>query len=269
VARTSWSRSPYAGAKPRERLRDQPSPTGWRLRSHGRGQYFRCRRHQLLDRGYFEETKLAHICVGDLAEAQLLGYPQPILGRVDTITRGMRVSDATPSTQGLPSADPVYAWVRLAQRVPVHIAITDAPPGVPLVSGLTATVSIRKAEAQEKGNRLFRRLHAVVERVRDILHRPQPRPSCIPAAHTDTDRSGPAEQQWKDNQLGVFNSAQRHSKASQRLYLPRTPSGLSPRHPPALSVRMDGRLASHVLKWTSTYADGQTASILTGFMAVF
>jgi RND family efflux transporter MFP subunit len=25
--------------------------------------------------GYFEETKLAHICVGDLAEAQLMGYP--------------------------------------------------------------------------------------------------------------------------------------------------------------------------------------------------
>jgi hypothetical protein len=140
--------------------------------------------------------------VGDLAEAQLLGYPRPILGRVDTITRGISVSDATPSTQGLPSVDPVYTWVRLAQRVPVRIAITDVPPGIPLVSGLTATVTIRKAEAQEEGNWLFRRLHAVVDRVRNILHRPQLRPSCIPAAHTDTDRSGPAERQWKDNQLG-------------------------------------------------------------------
>jgi multidrug resistance efflux pump len=152
--------------------------------------------------GYFEETKLAHICVGDFAEAQLLGYPQPILGRVDTITRGISVSDATPSTQGLPSVDPVYTWVRLAQRVPVRIAITDVPPGVPLVSGLTATVTVRKAEATEEGNWLFRRLHAVVDRVRDILHGTQPRPSCVPAAHTDTDRSGPAEQQWKDKRVG-------------------------------------------------------------------
>ncbi|MBV8282855.1 MAG: HlyD family secretion protein [Candidatus Eremiobacteraeota bacterium] len=155
--------------------------------------------------GYFEETKLAHICVGDLAEAQLMGYPLPILGRVDTVTRGISVSDAMPSTQGLPSVDAVYTWVRLAQRVPVRIAITDVPPGVPLVSGLTATVTIRDAEARE-GDSLFRRLHALVDRLRDVLHRPQSRSSCVADPRSATDPPLPTKQQWRDNQMGHSQS---------------------------------------------------------------
>jgi multidrug resistance efflux pump len=94
--------------------------------------------------GYFEETKMSKICVGDTAEARLLGYDDPILGRVESITRGISVSNASPSTQGLPNVDPVYTWVRLAQRVPVRIKIMHVPEGVPLVSGLTATVSIKQ-----------------------------------------------------------------------------------------------------------------------------
>jgi multidrug resistance efflux pump len=147
--------------------------------------------------GYFEETKLARICVGDLAEAQLMGYSQPILGRVDTVTRGISVSDATPSTQGLPTVDPVYTWVRLAQRVPVRIVITDVPPGVPLVSGLTATVTIRDAEAREGGSWLFRPLQILARRIRDIVHRPQPRPLCLPAPHWAADHPWFMRQRWR------------------------------------------------------------------------
>jgi multidrug resistance efflux pump len=131
--------------------------------------------------GYFEETKLAHVCVGDRAEAQLMGYAQPILGRVDTVTRGISVSDAAPSTQGLPSVDPIYTWVRLAQRVPVRIAITDVPPGVPLVSGLTATVTIRDAEARQGQDGFERRWRALSDRVGEVFSRPRPQASCIPA----------------------------------------------------------------------------------------
>ena len=101
--------------------------------------------------GYFEETKMAHICIGDRAEAQLMGYRDPIIGRVESVTRGISVSNAAPSTQGLPNVDPVYTWVRLAQRVPVRIRITHVPAGVPLVSGMTATVTIRDTEAQDSG----------------------------------------------------------------------------------------------------------------------
>ena len=42
-------------------------------------------------------------------------------------------------------------WVRLAQREPVRIRITDVPAGIPLVSGMTATVTIRRADARESG----------------------------------------------------------------------------------------------------------------------
>src|SRR5258706_2646583 len=77
--------------------------------------------------GYFEETKMAHVCVGDRAEAALMGYRDPIVGRVQSITRGISVANAAPSTQGLPNVNPVYTWVRLAQPVPVPIGVTHGP----------------------------------------------------------------------------------------------------------------------------------------------
>jgi RND family efflux transporter MFP subunit len=130
--------------------------------------------------GYFEETKMAHVCVGDRAEAVLMGYRDPIVGRVQSVTRGISVSNAAPSTQGLPNVDPVYTWVRLAQRVPVRIRITDVPAGIPLVSGMTATVTIRDAEARESGDGLRQRLASLADHLGDIFHGPQPSTSCVP-----------------------------------------------------------------------------------------
>jgi multidrug resistance efflux pump len=130
--------------------------------------------------GYFEETKMVHVCVGDRAEAALMGYRDPIVGRVQTVTRGISVSNATPSTQGLPNVDPVYTWVRLAQRVPVRIRITDVPAGIPLVSGMTATVTIRGAEARKSGGRFRQRFASLRDHLVDIVHGPQPSPGCVP-----------------------------------------------------------------------------------------
>jgi RND family efflux transporter MFP subunit len=130
--------------------------------------------------GYFEETKMAHVCIGDRAEAALMGYRDPIVGRIQTVTRGISVSNATPSTQGLPNVDPVYTWVRLAQRVPVRIRITDVPAGIPLVSGMTATVTIRGAEARESGGWLHQRFASLGDHLLDIVHGPQPSPNCVP-----------------------------------------------------------------------------------------
>ena len=56
----------------------------------------------------------------------------------------------------------------LAQRVPVRIRITDLPAGVPLVSGMTATVTIRDAEAQEGGGRR-QRFASLTNRLGDIV----------------------------------------------------------------------------------------------------
>jgi len=129
--------------------------------------------------GYFEETKMAHVCIGDRAEAVLMGYRDPIVGRVQTVTRGISVSNAAPGTQGLPGVDPVYTWVRLAQRVPVRIRITDVPAGVPLISGMTATVTIRDGEARETGS-WRQRFASLANRLGDIVSGPQPSPGCIP-----------------------------------------------------------------------------------------
>ncbi len=133
--------------------------------------------------GYFEETKMAGICVGDRVEAQLMGYSQPIIGHVETITRGISVSNAALGAQGLPNVNPIYTWVRLAQRVPVRIAIDNVPPGVPLVSGMTATVTIMQPEDAARES-LFRRTYKVVsDSLSDLVHGPQPsRPGCLPPA---------------------------------------------------------------------------------------
>jgi RND family efflux transporter MFP subunit len=130
--------------------------------------------------GYFEETKMAHVCIGDRAEAQLMGYRDPIVGRVQSVTRGISVANAAPSTQGLPNVDPVYTWVRLAQRVPVRIRIAHVPDGIPLVSGMTATVTIRDAKAHESGGWLRQRFTSLADRLGDFVHGPPASQGCVP-----------------------------------------------------------------------------------------
>ena len=92
--------------------------------------------------GFFEETKLAGIKVGDPATAALMGYREPVRGRVDSIARGINTPNTSPGALGLASVDPVFTWVRLAQRIPVRIRIDSVPEGVHLAVGMTATVSV-------------------------------------------------------------------------------------------------------------------------------
>jgi multidrug resistance efflux pump len=92
--------------------------------------------------GYFEETTVAPIRVGDPAQIKLMGYSQIIRGHVDSIARAINVSNAQPNNQGVATVNPIFTWVRLAQRIPVRIHIDDVPPGVVLSAGMTATVDI-------------------------------------------------------------------------------------------------------------------------------
>ncbi len=92
--------------------------------------------------GYFEETTIAPIRAGDPAKIYLLGYRQVVLGHVDSLARGIVVSNAAPGGSGLATVNPIFTWVRLAQRVPVRVHIDSVPPGVRLVQGMTATVEI-------------------------------------------------------------------------------------------------------------------------------
>jgi multidrug resistance efflux pump len=92
--------------------------------------------------GYFEETNLAPIRVGDPAQIKLMGYSQIVRGHVDSIARAINVSNAQPNSQGVATVNPIFTWVRLAQRIPVRIHIDEVPPGVVLAAGMTATVEI-------------------------------------------------------------------------------------------------------------------------------
>ncbi|MFY9623649.1 MAG: HlyD family secretion protein, partial [Rhodoplanes sp.] len=99
---------------------------------------------------YFEETQLASIREGDPAKLKLMGYSQIIQGEVAGIARGINVANAQPNDQGLATVNPIFTWVRLAQRVPVRIKINHVPDGVRLVAGMTATVQIDSPPAPAK-----------------------------------------------------------------------------------------------------------------------
>jgi multidrug resistance efflux pump len=92
--------------------------------------------------GYFEETNLAPIRVGDPASIKLMGYSQIVRGHVDSIARGINVANAQPNGEGLANVNPIFTWVRLAQRIPVRVHIDQVPEGVVLSAGMTATVQI-------------------------------------------------------------------------------------------------------------------------------
>jgi len=157
--------------------------------------------------GYFEETKMARVCIGDRVEAKLMGYAQPILGHVSTVTRGIGVSNAAAGVQGLPNVDPVYTWVRLAQRVPVRVAIDQVPPGVPLVAGMTATVTVRGSSEAGQRSGWTAVVAALQARLADIFEGPPARPDCIPAITTDRGRTSslPMEVQEPNLTPGQIN----------------------------------------------------------------
>ncbi len=92
--------------------------------------------------GYFEETNLGPIREGDPASIKLMGYSQIVRGHVGSIARGINVANAQPNGQGLATVNPIFTWVRLAQRIPVRIHIDRVPEGVVLAAGMTATVQI-------------------------------------------------------------------------------------------------------------------------------
>jgi multidrug resistance efflux pump len=92
--------------------------------------------------GYFEETSLGRIHEGDPATVKLMGYRQLARGHIGGVARGINIPNAQPDQAGLASVNPIFTWVRLAQRVPVRIHIDQVPAGVRLVAGMTATVQI-------------------------------------------------------------------------------------------------------------------------------
>lgn len=103
--------------------------------------------------GYFEETKLAGVHVGDPARIKLMGYDPIIGGHVESITRGIQDQNGNPDRLGLQTVNPVFTWVRLAQRIPVRVHIDHVPDGILLAAGMTCSISVGQ-EAQRRRVRL-------------------------------------------------------------------------------------------------------------------
>jgi multidrug resistance efflux pump len=92
--------------------------------------------------GHFEETKLARIKIGDPARVYLVGENAVIDGHVESIAGGIADRERQGSTDLLANVNPTFSWVRLAQRVPVRVALDHVPADVRLVTGRTATVVV-------------------------------------------------------------------------------------------------------------------------------
>ena len=92
--------------------------------------------------GYFEETKLPYIQVGDKAVVQIMGLESALHGHVEGIAAGIEDRERGPSGNALANVNPTFSWVRLAQRIPVRIHLQNVPNDVRLIAGRTATVSI-------------------------------------------------------------------------------------------------------------------------------
>jgi multidrug resistance efflux pump len=97
--------------------------------------------------GYFMETQLRYIKVGDPAIMTLMAHPdKPLGGEVESFGRAISPPHVAlvDGLAGLvPQIEPTFDWVRLAQRVPVRVKITQVPQGVELIAGTTASVAVR------------------------------------------------------------------------------------------------------------------------------
>ncbi|MGY4495048.1 efflux RND transporter periplasmic adaptor subunit [Pseudomonas sp. TE3610] len=101
-------------------------------------------RHSFWVYGYFEESKLPNVHVGDAAQLQMMSG-EVLKGHVESISRGIYDRDNPESRELVADVNPTFNWVRLAQRVPVRIALDDVPADMLLAAGTTCTVVIQPA----------------------------------------------------------------------------------------------------------------------------
>lgn len=93
--------------------------------------------------GYFRESQIGQLSIGDPARVTLMAYPdQPLEGTVESLGWGIAPSDGNIGYNLLPSIKPVFQWIRLAQRIPVRIKLAPLPENVELRFGFTASVMI-------------------------------------------------------------------------------------------------------------------------------
>ena len=110
---------------------------------------------------YFEETKIPQIKVGSPVDIRLLNGSPALQGKVESIARGITDYDNRDGPELLANVNPTFTWVRLAQRIPVRIRLTDVPADVLISSGMTCTVTLKDGAKPEIGASAKRLMAAI------------------------------------------------------------------------------------------------------------
>lgn len=100
--------------------------------------------------GYFEETKLPYLAVGDQVDIRLMSGDALLHGHIESISRGITDRDAVTGRELLADVNPTFNWVRLAQRIPVRVKIDDLADSHQLVAGMTCTVIVKPGKRQKE-----------------------------------------------------------------------------------------------------------------------
>ena len=101
--------------------------------------------------GYFRENYIENIAPGDRAVITLMSYhDKPLEGRVESIGWGIAQDDGSTGFELLPTVSPTFEWIRLAQRVPVRVHLTEVPEGVALRVGTTCSVLVETGTAGDQ-----------------------------------------------------------------------------------------------------------------------
>ncbi|QKF81571.1 HlyD family secretion protein [Halarcobacter ebronensis] len=97
--------------------------------------------------GYFEEHKIPKLNIGDITIMKPLGTNYELKGHIESIASGITDRDNDRGSGLLANVNPSFTWVKLAQRIPVRIAIDEIPENYILRAGVTCTIEVVK-----KGN---------------------------------------------------------------------------------------------------------------------
>ena len=93
--------------------------------------------------GFFKETQIENIQPDNKVVIKLMTYPDAALqGVVESMGWGIAQQDGAPAADLLPTINPSFDWIRLAQRIPVRIRLTHIPDEVDLRVGTTASVFV-------------------------------------------------------------------------------------------------------------------------------
>jgi membrane fusion protein, multidrug efflux system len=109
----------------------------------------------------FKETDLTYMRPGDTVTITVDTYPGQVFeGRVDSISPGTGSEFSV-----LPAQNATGNWVKVTQRVPVRVELTQTDPNMPLRSGMSADVEV---DTGHKSATM-----ALIERA--FAHNPKPR----------------------------------------------------------------------------------------------